>query len=328
MRVEYQEALRFFHTLPRELQAPYLSPEYIRLDALRDPGLIPFFWCDEYEGCKFYLPGHISRVPLVGYEKWHDIQSAYGGGGPLFYPWNQKTADFFWQRYEAWCRENNILLEFFRFYPPISNHDWYRGKIIDVRNTISINLEDKRCIEYKKGLRYDIRKLKREGYYVEELEYQNFIEVFKDIYTERMEEIGADDFYFFHDEYFDSLVKSDMSINIVCKKDTEILAAAIFLKRGAYIDYHLSAANEAGRKAGASKLLIDYITRKYTMKDFKELYLGGGTTSNKNDPLLFFKQRFSKIRREFKIGYKIYNEELYKEMKKCLYDKDRIIFYR
>ena len=79
----------------------------------------------------------------------------------------------------------------------------------------------------------------------------------------------------------------------------------------------------------AKVFLIHNIAKFYKELQFKNFFLGGGRSSSPEDSLLFFKKGFSSYEKEFKIGYKIYNESKYKELKaKFKISNEKILFYR
>lgn len=148
---------------------------------------------------------------------------------------------------------------------------------------------------YSSNHRRDIKKLKKEGYY---LEWNNWddLESFISIYNETMEREKADNYYFFKKEYYEKLrnLCGDENIDLILVKnnENEAVAGGIFFKNNRTIQYHLGGTrNEFLRKA-PSKMLFDGIIKKYSQV-LEEFNLGGGV-GNQSDSLFKFKSGFGK----------------------------------
>jgi lipid II:glycine glycyltransferase (peptidoglycan interpeptide bridge formation enzyme) len=119
----------------------------------------------------------------------------------------------------------------------------------------------------------------------------------------------------------------------VCKLDDEIITAGVFLIGSGIMEYHLSASYDKGKETGSVYLLIHDAALRGKQLGCHTLHLGGGTNNNPDNPLLFFKSRFSPLRGSFKIGKKIHASQPYNHMKKEWRAKqgsesNRILFYR
>jgi lipid II:glycine glycyltransferase (peptidoglycan interpeptide bridge formation enzyme) len=94
--------------------------------------------------------------------------------------------------------------------------------------------------------------------------------------------------------------------------EDKIIAMSFFIfSHFAY--YHLSANTPISYKLNANYLLLHNAFLEAQKKNIKYFILGGGTTSDKNDTLLKFKKKFSKLLKPFYIGGIIFNKDKYLE---------------
>lgn len=332
MQVSYEEAITVFESIKEWEKVPSLHPDYVVTDAQRDNSLIPIFFIYKENSFLFYHAVHKVSIKNTGL---FDFQSPYGYGGPIFLCDNN---DEFITRaskaYEAWCRENNILAEFIRFHPKLNHWQQYYGEVIADRETIWIDLNQNELLShFSTRARTAVRKAVNDGLTVEWSKATDSIYEFIHLYNLTMKVLGADNFYFFNEKYFEYLFQWDYTHLLVCKYKGEVIAAATFLIDSFLVEYHLSASNLLGKKLNATNLLL-YEAAEYGKKvGCSILHLGGGTDNKSDNPLLFFKSGFSKNSATFRIGKKIFNESLYYLMKSEWEKKkggpeNRILFYR
>lgn len=329
--VDYSSAVVAFRQLPHELQAPSLYPGYVEADASRIPGVSPVFFLYAEGGECFYHAFHLSQIPGSCY---YDIQSPYGYGGPVTSTDEPEFVQAAWVAYLRWCREQQVVAEFVRFHPLLENWRFYRGEILDDRKTVWVDLTKPDLLStYTTRARTAIRKAQKLGLTVEWCNPAHFLSVFPRLYKETMLSVGADDFYFFSDEYYRQLVEEIQSALAVCCQGKNVLAAAIFLLGPQGMEYHLSASNVLGKKMGATNLILHSAAEFGARNGLKWLHLGGGTDARPENPLLFFKSGFSDCLASFKIGKYIHDVDLYQQMRKewiATHGEiaNRVLFYR
>ncbi len=331
MLVKLEEAVKTFEQINNTITAPSLHPLYIAADAHRNHKLSPRFFIFADGGEIFYHGFHLS--PINGSD-FFDIQSPYGYGGPAATSDNEEFLRKAWSAYSAWSMENKILAEFVRFHPLLENWRYYDGNIIDNRQTVWIDLRlDLSLSNYSTRVRTAIRKALKNNLRIEWWDSADFIKVFPDMYHNLMSELDADDFYYLPEEYFKTLLNWDKVYNAVCIYENQITAGAVFFHNHHIMEYHLSAANDQGKKLSATNLLLHEAVRQGQKLGCRFLHLGGGTDSSPDNPLLFFKSGFSKQRASFKIGTKINFKEQYEQMKEDHLRKHgqipgKLLFYR
>lgn len=325
-----EEARCWFAALPAEQRIATLSPEYVMVDSLRDDELKPCF-LGYRERQEFWLHGvHRSKIPGMDC---FDHQSPYGYGGPVS---NSHSRDFLsraWNRYVEFCRAENVLAEFVRFHPLAGNPPIYGGLIKEDRQTVVVDVhQDDPWTEYSTRSRTAIRKAINSGLTVRAGRRGEITEQFASFYRAAMRAIGADDFYLFNDAYFEAFEAWPSAELLVCERNGEWLSAGLFLSDGQVMEYHLSATTLPGRNINATNLLLDAAARLAKEQGRAYLYLGGGTNSDADNPLFFFKQSFSKIRRPFRIGFMAFSEERYYALRSEFAREgkpvNRFLFYR
>lgn len=335
MWANYDEALTIYNMLPAQVRTPENHPEYVQLDTQRNSSLTAVYYVYREQDSLYYHALHESVLP-DGTAK--DLQSAYGYGGPVT---NDEDPAFLaraWQAYLTACMERRILAEFIRFDPLLRNDRWYGGNSARDRSTVWIDLAagmDSVWSEMSGRARTSIRKAEKENLSIREIKPEDTEgwKRFKAIYEETMGVLDADSFYLFTEDYFKGLAGYAGQRLLVAEKEGELLAASLFLRHAGRTEYHLSASRPAGKRIGASNLLLAEAIRRYGAEGAQCLHLGGGTDGREDNPLLFFKRGFSQRRAEFRIGWFVHERGRYDAMKGAWEKQfgkraDRILFYR
>lgn len=329
MEVTFQTALEAFERLPEASKLPCFDPNYIEIDALRQPGISPIFFLHEEGGELYYHPLHLADVPASSHR---DIQSAYGYGGPISTSLDHEFLTAATRAYASWCQERRILAEFIRFHPLAKNWVGYDGEAQYNRETVWIDLEDAPDVGYEQRVRTAIRKSTRQ---LEVSISPGFSETseFRKIYEDGMKLIGASDFYFFPEAYFSAFEHYRNGCIVFAKLAGEAVGAAMFLQSGTTVEYHLAASTALGRRYSAANLMIHTAACYWREKGCKRLHLGGGTDEKSDNPLFFFKAGFSPKRGRFFIGSQIHDPNAYEDLKHSWRQQHaaingRILFYR
>jgi len=313
MQVGYEKALKAFMRLRKDITAPSLHPFYIMADSRRSQLLKPKFFIYQEEEELFYHGFHISYLKGTGYCL---IQSPLGYGGPVASCTDPGFLRNAWEEYYNWCLDNKVIAELIRFHPLLENWCYYNGLVTDNRETVWIDLHSKPLMPtYSARARTAIRKAKNNGLKVEWWPKNTFLAAFAPLYQQIMTKLKVAEDYILPDAYFEKLLRWNKAQGLVCLKEGGILGGAVLLLGGELMEYHLSASTLAGKKMGASNLLVHEAALLGQRKGCNILHLGGGTDNSPDNSLLFFKAGFSDNRARFKIGTYIYNPELYEEIK-------------
>lgn len=116
---------------------------------------------------------------------------------------------------------------------------------------------------------------------------------FRRLYSETMGRRGAAARYHFEDDYFDALLAGlggDLSICEVSNPDGRVAAAALFMRCGGLLHYHLSGATVDAGRLGATNLLLWTAIEWAAGCGISRLHLGGGVSPG--DGLFRFKRSF------------------------------------
>lgn len=251
--------------------------------------------------------------------EWFDLTSPYGYGGWLFegdVDAEQLTA--FNKEYRTYMLIHHYVCNFARYSPVLNNADVMRplGCVTDLGKTVTMDLDSQELIwnNITSKNRNMIRKAMKNGVTIEHSRpTPQLMAAFKQIYDETMRNDQADEYYFFGDSFYQSLVDnlSDHTEVFYAKKDDQIIAASIMLYANGKMHYHLSGTVAEYRNLAPTNLLLYQAALWGHDKGFEQFHLGGGLGSGK-DGLYKFKASFNRQRdNQFSIGKEIYNNEMY-----------------
>ena len=179
----------------------------------------------------------------ISEDRYWDIISPYGYGGWLIE--GNETKQLF-DEYEQYCKKNRIICEFVRFHPILKNHN-YCGEsyhIIALGNTVSLDLSTPEIIwnNFTSKNRNMIRKAKKNKIKVYMARNPDIYKIFRNIYNETMERDKAEDYYYFEEVFYESILE-DLPQNaqvFYAEYDGKIIAASIVLVANGKMNYHLS----------------------------------------------------------------------------------------
>ena len=246
--------------------------------------------------------------------KWYDLSTPYGYGGFLVEGDDVGELD---EAYTAYCLENNIVSEFVRFHPLIGNAGRL-AKMYEVRTlgkTVHIDLNSPEQIwaNFSKKNRNAIRKAVKMGVCNLWARSPDLFREFKKIYDQTMDGVEADSYYYFEDDFYDSILY-DLRYNSIvfyAVYQETVIAMAIILLCNSRMHYHLSGSLSGYRNYAATNYLLYEVALWGYHNGFKALHLGGGVGSQE-DSLYQFKKAFNRHSENvFAIGQKCFNEEIY-----------------
>lgn len=312
-----------------------LDPGYVIADAARSPGLTPVFLCYRSQGEVWMHGFHLGSVPGM---PWRDASSPYGYGGPLASSSDPAFLAAAWAGYRNWMRAQRVVVEYVRFHPLVENERFYAGNVADNRKVVLIDFQAGPCEDgYASRLRSTLRKAGRSGIVFREERLADRVGQFGSFYRSAMRDIGAHSFYEFDDAYFERLARTPLVRLVTCvaagSGGEDWLAASLLLEWGNTLEYHLAGSSPEGRRVAAASFLLDQAARQAQARGLKVFYLGGGTSPEADNSLLFFKGAFSNARRMYRTGSMVYDPVGYDEIKARYADEwarfpERPIFYR
>ena len=255
----------------------------------------------------------------------YDLITPYGYGGPLFEgTFSSAESETFGRAYDAVLKEERMVCDFVRFHPVLGNADDCRSlyEVTDLGPTVSMRLESEDSIRADLSVknRNKIRKARKNGVEIFHGRTTALFDDFIRIYNATMDKDGADAYYYFGREFYDSL-HNDLSGNyeiFYAVYEGKIIAMSIILFAGGRMHYHLSGSVYEYRSLAPTNLLLYTAARWGLEQGFTDFHLGGGVGAA-DDNLLKFKQSFNRhTAHRFSIGKKIIDRKMY----------DRLVRYR
>ena len=250
----------------------------------------------------------------------HDFETAYGYGGPV---WQHADVHFRTTALQMMVDElkhQNYVAGFIRFHPLLANYEGFTvGQLIKDRKTVAIDISlDENDIwmqEIHTKNRNVIKKGEKSGLkFIVDNEFK-YLPEFIRLYDATMDKLEAADFYYFKQQYYDELVKKLLNSFLgVVLHEGKVVSAAIFMYDGKYGHYHLSGSDVSALKLSPNNYMLWHAALELKKRGVKVFHLGGGTTSSDDDSLLCFKSRFSKNTYQFCLGKLIFNQNLYEKI--------------
>lgn len=247
-------------------------------------------------------------------EEYFDLVTPHEYSGVIASDNNKSLIQAFYKEFTDFCRNNRIIFSFIRFNPYNSEHEVAENYCL-IKSAdqvfIDCNLEDI-TKEFSKLRKRNLKNAQKDGLScVKVKKTSKNREIFMELYWKAMDRLNAHKFFYFNEEYFRELFELDFVdvFFVYDSKKENVLASAIILKdtfnRIAY--YHLSCRNTEINVNGAMVLLIEYFSRKLQEEGYAIIHLGGGATES----LRQFKERFSKKRVEYHVGYNEFDNTSY-----------------
>lgn len=250
--------------------------------------------------------------------KYFDWETPYGYGGPLTDDViSEEMQKAFKKEIIEYCWSRGIVSQFVRFHPLLKNYDAIPSVIEAryLRDTIFMDTTSPEIIisNMDSKNRNMVRKAQKNGVSIikkDITEFENFIPM----YVETMKKNGAEEYYTFQRNYFESLInmKDNAFILYAIYKDIPV-SGSIMYYNDRYMHYHLSGSYTEYRKYSPGNLLLYKAACFANEMGIKQFHLGGGMFPN--DSLFGFKKQFNKNgRASFVVGRTIFNMDIYKEL--------------
>lgn len=317
-----KEWSEWLHSLPKNQQDVYYTPEYYALyENLGDGKAQCFLFSDGENRAMF--PYLINSVNKLGYQldgEYFDIQGAYGYNGIISTSQSESFIKAFFNSFDEFCKNNNIIAEFNRFHPIINNSSFSKKnrQILFDRKTVTINLDDeyeKIQHAYSSSTKRALKKANKSGLKTNVFRGEDMpSERFKSLYKQTMHRVNSIPYLFFDNLYFEDLFRLPNLDLITVEYQDIIIASAVCFYSPNYYHYHLGASDEAYLNMRPNNLIFDQMVKTGKAQQCKYLHLGGGNSGDENDGLYRFKKGFSKLETDFHIGKKIHNDMIYNKI--------------
>lgn len=254
----------------------------------------------------------------IASNQFFDFITPYGYGGWLIEGEGKREELF--SSYENWCRRNNIVSEFVRYHPILnnSNNSNIFYEIVPLGNTIYMDLSSNEVIwnNLTSKNRNMVRKAQKSNVEIYRGQFPEIYKTFREIYNITMDSDNAKDYYYFSEEFYDSIcrdLKEEAQV-FWAEVGGKIIAAAIMISANGHMNYHLSGSLREYQNFAPTNLLLYEAAIWGCANGYKSLHLGGGVGS-KEDSLYKFKSAFNRNdSKQFAIGKKIFFKKIYNEL--------------
>lgn len=314
-RVEWNKILS---KLSKDKKDVYFTPEYYSLYQEYGDGKACCF-VFEKEGEIVLYPFLKNPITPLGYEldrEYYDIQGAYGYNGVIASTTDKGFISDFWEAFDTWCQDNDVIAEFMRFHPVMRNHLLGEGhfKLIHDRNTVYLDLtqsEEDIFAGFDKGTRQHIRKAAKSIEIRPAERNEENVQIFNRIYRENMEHVNSIPYLFFNLQHFHNMFEMEsIEFFIAWQGDTPIACYSGLVSEEYYGNYLRASLTEYNR-TGVNTLMYWSMIQSAKAHGCHYVHFGGGTSGDPDNSLLHYKMNFSKTLSEFWIGKKIHNQVVY-----------------
>lgn len=252
---------------------------------------------------------------LINQDEYYDAVTPYGYGG--FIMTDNTDLNTLNREFKKVLEDSNIISVFFRFHPVVFNAGRHEGMIhvIPLGHTIAMDLTSPETIwaNITSKNRNMIRKAEKQGVEILHGKSKELLEDFQKIYNETMDHDNAVDYYYFGDEFYNS-INEDLKDNyeiFYAIYHGEIIAMSIMIFANDFMNYHLSGSKYEYRSLAPSNLLLYKAALWGCEQGFRSLHLGGGLGSGE-DNLYKFKAAFNRNSDyRFSIGKLIVDDKKY-----------------
>lgn len=267
-----------------------------------------------------FLKNNINDLGFNLKEEYYDIQGAYGYNGILTNSIEPTFISSFFESFDDYCNNNNIIAEFVRINPITDNLFRYRNNFENIfdRENVFVNLLEENIFktEYDYSTQKNIRKalsysLTYQHYYGNEISYDK-INVFYQIYYETMKRNQADEFYFFNEEYFFNIAKTlkEKALFVFTFHEGIAISCELVLLSNIVAYSFLGGTLSSYFYLRPNDFLKNETINYLKANGFHFFLLGGGS-----EGVLKFKKSFSKNGViPFYIGKKIHNSIIYNQV--------------
>jgi len=317
---------QYFNQLPIEQQDIYFHPQYYNVyKEYGDGQPFCFVYLNNGELALYpFLKNRINKGVFGLEDDYFDIQGAYGYNGVVSSSYEIDFINGFHRTFDEFCSKENIIAEFTRFHPLLENHKFSINHltVIKDRKTVWLDLSADKETRWKESYsgnnRNMIRKALKNDIKIEKVKEDADYKLFYDIYLKTMKEVEASPYYFFNENYalnFNNFL-GDNQVLLLADYQGQKICSMLLMLQGNYAHYHLSGRVREFSKLAANNLILDEALQIAKEQGAHFFHFGGGNSNDLNDPLFKFKANFSKTYKDFYIGKKVHNKEMYEQI--CL----------
>ncbi|MBZ5200506.1 GNAT family N-acetyltransferase [Planomicrobium chinense] len=291
----------------------YYTSQYFQSAMKLDPGESLMFYYTDDEGEVVYP--FIKRKIENGEPGYFDITTPFGYGGPLLKAKKNAAnlAANFIKEFFGFCEKEKIIAEFIRFHPLLDNAQFFKDhfKLLPLYETYTVQLEQ------PKGMQEELMNIENKGIIIKKLGTVRHMFEFLVLYysaVRRREE--ADSYYFFTNDYFESLISSLGSnlhlFGAYC--ENKLVSACYVLTMGDTIYHHLDGSLEDAEDSNAMKALLLKIAQWGSDNGYAFFHLGADYKGEERKISELKKGVANQKPSTFYICEKIHNTSTYKKL--------------
>lgn len=225
-----------------------------------------------------------------------------------------------WSEYRKTMKSENIIDNFVRYHPVLNNASYLRAltEVTDLGKTIALDLSSPEIIwnGITSKNRNMIRKAEKSGITISHTRDYSLFQDFRSIYNVTMQKDNAEQYYFFEEEFYNS-IHNDLNDHyemFYAAYEDKIVAMSIMLYANKQMHYHLSGSLPAYRNLAPTNLLLYKAALWGNEQGFRTFHLGGGVGAGA-DGLYKFKAAFNRYSDyTFSVGREIFDREKYDEL--------------
>jgi hypothetical protein len=306
---EWQHA---WASLPPACREVYFHPQYVRACARWEGGR-PQCVVVRASADKWLLYAYVSH-PIPGTQR-HDVQTAYGYGGPLFVgEWLPEERTAALNRLAAHLRETGAVAEFVRCHTEWTDLESMGAagySVFQVRTNVECDLagEDVTSL-WAGGARRNLRRARSAGLTWRPGESARDWDAFRALYGLTAQRLEMSPGYRFDEAYFSDLARvAGVRLVIV-----EAVAGAMVFVGGRLAHYHLGASDFARQQDRPNELLYFAMASMARDAGCERVVWGGGLSNDPEDTLFRFKTRFGNVRRPAFCAGRVIDPAAYQEL--------------
>ena len=198
----------------------YLLSGYVKAFRIHGDGepLLFFFENNKTRGINVVMKRDVAAckyfVDKIPEKKYYDFATPYGYGGWII---EGEDSEELFAAYESWCLHNGIINEFIRFHPILKKHEacnafyevFQLGKVVHMDLTspevIWANIISQNRNKIRKAIKNDIK--------IYNCKFSEIYEKFIELYTHTMDKVHAEEYYYFGESFFKSVL-NDLPENV------------------------------------------------------------------------------------------------------------------
>ena len=295
----------------------YYQPEFLDLEAELIHGQYEIFTLTNRSNHNIFIYPYIKIPHVNGLDDYFDIISPYGYAGPYC-----NNSDFFnigEKEFLNYAKNQKIVSEFVRYHFIYNENLQFSQNIQNEHNRTVVIID----LNYKwehiwmnhvsQNNRNYSNRFNRDGFGLRISETEENIDNFIQMYYQTMENINAEETFFYPATYFYKLfatLKGKVLLGEIIK-DNIIYSSVLFFVCGGFVQLYLNGRNLNYKKLPSNVPLYLNIAKWAIDNHLKILNIGGGRTNDSSDSLFFYKYHISNQTRKFYIGKRIHNIDIY-----------------